>query len=107
MIEPKTEKIIKELLEEIKSKYSEFRGIYLFGSRARGDFDEDSDYDLAFVFDREISTLFKDEIRELAIDKELEFLILIDSHIFKNYDILNPVTPFRENIKNEGVFYDS
>ena len=43
------EKIIDELKAELKSKYPDFRGIYLFGSRARGDFQNDSDYDLAFI----------------------------------------------------------
>ena len=37
------ENIINEIKEELKQKYSDFRGLYLFGSRARGDFNENSD----------------------------------------------------------------
>ena len=43
------DKIIEELKAELKSKYPDFKGIYLFGSHARGDFNEDSDYDLIII----------------------------------------------------------
>jgi len=39
---------LKQLLEDIRKLYRDAK-IYLFGSRARGDFDKDSDYDLIIV----------------------------------------------------------
>jgi predicted nucleotidyltransferase len=99
------EKVIKELSAVLKKKYSDFRGIYFFGSRARGIYKEDSDYDFVFVFDRNVSRKFKDEIRKIIYSCELKYNINIDSHIYSHQEILEPITPFRENVKNEGVFY--
>ena len=100
-------KIIEELKLELKEKYPDFKGIYLFGSHARGDFNEDSDYDLLFVFDRVINRKFKDDLRRRIIDYEIEHSIIIDSHVYNYSDILNPVTPFRVNVKKEGVYYEA
>jgi predicted nucleotidyltransferase len=63
------EKVIKELSSVLKKKYSDFRGIYFFGSRARGIYKED--YDFVFVFDRKVSRKFKDEIRKIIYSCEL------------------------------------
>ena len=100
-----TEKLIEEIKTELKSKYPDFRGIYLFGSRARGDFHEDSDYDFVLIFEREINRKFKDEVRRKIIDYEIENLIIIDSHVYNMNDIVKPITPFRENVQKEGIYY--
>lgn len=73
MAEKLNEDIINEIKAELKSNYPDFRGIYLFGSRARGDYQIDSDYDLAFVFDRKIDWKFKDEIRRLTSRKMVKY----------------------------------
>jgi len=98
-------KVIKELSEILRDKYSDFKGIYFFGSRAKGDYDAYSDYDLVIVFDRKIDRKFKDEIRKIVYEFDLRYDIIIDSHIHSHEEILKPVTPFRENVKNEGIFY--
>ena len=54
MVNEKVNIIIKELIEELKSKYTDFKGIYFFGSHARGEANDDSDIDLALVFEREV-----------------------------------------------------
>ncbi|MBU2446826.1 MAG: nucleotidyltransferase domain-containing protein [Bacteroidetes bacterium] len=103
----KIEKVIKELSEILRDKYSDFNGIYFFGSRVKGGSDEFSDYDIAIVFDRIIGRKFKDEIRKIVYDLELKYEIIIDSHIYSHFEILKPITPFRENVKNHGIFYGS
>ena len=97
--------IINKLLSELKIKYSDFNGVYLFGSRVRNDYKFDSDYDLAILFNRQVSQSFKEEIYEVIYNYLLEFNVFIDAHIYSTQDILNPLTPFRQNIKNQGVFY--
>lgn len=100
-----TNTIIEDLIILLKSKYPEFRGIYLFGSRARNDFHNDSDYDIAILFDFIINQKFKDEIIGIIYDFILKYDIFIDVHIFNSQEIINPATPLRKNIKNEGIFY--
>ena len=100
-----TEILITELINDLKSKYIDFKGIYFFGSRSTNKHFENSDLDLVFTFNREINRKFKDEIRSLVYDYDLKYDVVIDSHIYNYKDILNPVTPFRNDVKTQGIFY--
>lgn len=103
--EPQIEKIIKELIEVLKTEFPDFHGIYLFGSRARGDFSMSSDYDIAIIWNGDINRQLKDRIISIIYDYELKFDIFLDTHIFSYNDILYPSTPLRMNIKTEGSFH--
>jgi uncharacterized protein len=107
MSDNNTNKIIQELLVELKEKYSDFRGIYLFGSRARGDYNKDSDYDLAIIFDRKIDTKLKREISRIIACLMVKYQIIVDNPVMDMNDLIEPITPLRENIKNEGIFYEA
>ena len=79
----------------------------LYGSHARGDFDEHSDIDLMLL-----TTLSDDEIRkeknriyDLAFDYEMDYGVDI-SVILKNivdYQYWLGALPFYDNIEKEGV----
>lgn len=97
--------LIDEIKNELAKKYKDFSGIYLFGSRARGNYSKDSDLDLVLTFSRNIDKKFKDEIRDLLYEYDLKYDLVIDSHVYNHIDILNPKTPFRNNVRNEGIFY--
>ena len=101
----KFKKLINELREILKNKYPDFKGIYFYGSRARGDFSEDSDYDLIFNFDREIHWNFEYEVKDIIYDYELKYELFLDSRKYSSKDIQEPATPFRINVKSEGIFY--
>ena len=100
-----TEKLISELKAELKSKYPDFRGIYLFGSRARGDYNEDSDYDLALIFDRVIDWKLKNKMSSLISNYMIKYNVVVDNPILSYSDISTPNTPLIENIKNDGIYY--
>ena len=61
-------------------KYNSYRGAYFYGSRVKNIHSTDSDFDV-------------------------ENDIIIDAHIYQINDILDPISPFRQNVKNEGIFY--
>lgn len=107
MIDNKTKEIINKILGILKQKYPDFRGIYLFGSRARGNFHSDSDYDLAIIFNRKVESEIKREISGIIAIIMMEYEVIIDNPVLNYQDILNPITPLRENIKNEGIFYEA
>jgi predicted nucleotidyltransferase len=100
------DKIINEISHELKSKYDDFRGIYLFGSYSRNEQHKDSDIDIAILFDREIEWKFRDEIIGIIAEYNVKYDIIFDIHVFSIEDILYPITPLRENIKNEGIVYE-
>lgn len=97
--------ILSSISSQIKAKHSDFAGIYFFGSRAKGTATEESDYDTAFIFDGTVDRKLKNEIISLVYDYEVENDIIIDVLVYSKQDIENPATPFRDNVKNEGIFY--
>lgn len=97
--------LISELKASLKIKYEDFKGIYLFGSGSKNNFTEESDIDLVLTFERNIDSEFKNDIIDFVYEYALKYNIVIDSHIYNLSDILNPITPFRNVVKNEGVFY--
>ena len=105
MIDEKVNIIISEIRDELKSIYPDFRGIYLFGSHARGEANDDSDIDLAILFDREIDWRFKDKIRSLVSVKETKYESLIDSIIINTYDIINPKELLFYELNTKGILY--
>lgn len=63
--------VIESFLYGIKQERKKIREIYLFGSRARGDYRPDSDYDLLIVT-RERDLVLKDRIYDVATDVSLQ-----------------------------------
>lgn len=45
--------VITDLKTSFNSSFDDFEGMYLYGSQARGDFNKDSDIDIAAVFKEE------------------------------------------------------
>ncbi len=105
MIDEKVNIIINEIRDELKSLYPDFRGIYLFGSHARGDANDDSDIDIAIIFDREIDWRFKSQVRNLVSIKETKHDSLIDSIILNSYDIVNPKELLIYELNSKGILY--
>ncbi len=99
------EKIIEEISRILKNNHKDFRGIYFYGSRVREDAGIRSDYDIAIVFDRDINWKFENEILDTLYNFIIDNDIIIDCKIYSAKEISNPMTPLRQNIKNEGILY--
>ena len=97
----------KEILLKIKNAVTELdpdARIILFGSRARGDFGKDSDWDLLILTRIPASEENKRNIRYHLLDIELETEQVISTLIhhndhWKNYS----VTPLYNIIAKEGI----
>ena len=94
----KTDKILSGITE-ILQKYSEVTRAVLYGSRARGDNGERSDYDIAIF-----GSVFPKSKALIAADmEELPTLLKIDVIYFNELE----EGKFKENIKKDGIiFYD-
>ena len=99
------EMAIQELKERILERFprSEF---ILYGSMARGDYEEFSDIDILILLPLEVDNKLKKEIVGLAFDIELEydvvFGLLIKSKHFWNSS-LSKAMPIHWNVDREGV----
>ncbi len=101
----RSEWIIKKIIGVV-SKNDPESEIYLYGSRARGDENNISDWDLLILLNKQnisfdFETRFMDELYEI----ELETGEVISPLIYPKSDWIEKysVTPLYENIQKEGV----
>lgn len=97
--------VIKELNSRIKAKFPDFRGSYLFGSYARGDYHKDSDVDLVLLFDEidddKISYVYN-IMGELDYENDIVTIGLLytKEKLEKNYI-------FHNEVVNKGIYYNA
>lgn len=79
--------------------------IILFGSMARGDFDAESDVDIAIICSGKIDNSQEDAINDYFVNMDIKygrFHSIIDIEK-KEFDKWKNVSPFYKNVANEGV----
>ncbi len=90
---------------ELESMYqSRLRGVYLFGSHARGDAGPESDVDLLVVldhFDRYGAEV--DRTSTLGAELSLAHAVSISEVFVSEHDWLTRRTPFLDNVRREAV----
>jgi predicted nucleotidyltransferase len=84
------EPVEKKILEELKRKLTELLGdrlkkLILYGSRARGDYDEESDIDIAVIV-RGLTRELKNRILDMVADIEVEHLTPLSTLVLSEED---------------------
>ena len=84
------EPVEKKVLEELKLKLTELLGdrlrkLVLYGSRARGDYDEESDIDIAIIV-RGLTRELKNQMLDLVADIEMENLTPLSTLVLSEED---------------------
>jgi len=101
-----TENIIKDLNKTISEKFEFFEGSYLYGSRAKGDFQEDSDIDIINIFERELTRQESLELAGIIGDIDYKYNVFIDYHDYTlNQLEKNPV--FYREVIDKGFYYEA
>ena len=104
----KIDKSIREFLDIVNNILGErAKKVILFGSYARGDFNESSDIDIMILTDLSDDDIvkYRDRILDLTYDIELKNNVIL-SPLIKNIDKFNywiEALPFYMNVKKEGV----
>jgi len=100
---------VKRLLTKLKNGLTELYGdrlkaVYLFGSYARGDYDESSDLDVMIVLDN-YRSYWEELIRsvELASDLSLEHNVTISRTIMPEEQWKKGDLPVLRNVRAEGI----
>jgi predicted nucleotidyltransferase len=109
----KTETELKQLLDElIQSSVPIFdnklKRVILFGSYARGDYDEESDIDVMFLIDDEANILsrkYRKPVRRIIADIDLKYGVLLCSVLQNEHDFYTCINsiPFYYNVEKEGI----
>ena len=95
---------LTELIKKEVIKIDKKAQVILFGSRARGDHSEQSDWDFLILLEQEATEKKKREIRDKIFEIELKTNEIISSIIEqKNEWSKFQVTPLFKNIKREGL----
>ncbi len=107
-----SESSLRELLNRIYTGTTDIVGsslcdVILFGSYARGDYDSESDIDIALIMDltREDMKQFDNDICHFSSEISLEndVLVSIISIPAKEFEYWKQELPFYRNVDTEGV----
>lgn len=98
--------ILADLKKHLKNNYDgSISEVILFGSQARGDSYEYSDYDILIVLDNDYSIKDENIILDLCYDINLKYNILIDAHLLSKREIksLRGKQPVFVNALKSGI----
>lgn len=79
--------------------------IILYGSRARGDFHANSDWDLLLISEVQTSPVALRALHAAVLDVELQENICVSLQVFskKEWYSTQKITPFFKNIQRDGI----
>lgn len=99
------QKLLKELKQGLIHLYGErLKGLYLYGSYARGDFQEGSDLDVLVVLDDfERAPVELERTDDLMGSLSLEYLITVSPMFMRERDWLTADKPLLRNVRADAV----
>ena len=107
-----TQNTLKIVLDKVCDKAKSVFGdsliaVKLYGSYARGDYDDESDIDIMVVVDKSIADIsaYEKQFSDFAFDLTLEYrtlpsILLQDKVTYEKY---KNIYPFFKNVEREGV----
>ncbi|MBC8384082.1 MAG: nucleotidyltransferase domain-containing protein [Candidatus Cloacimonetes bacterium] len=101
---------LKELIEDFKVLISQelknkLKTIILYGSYARNEQSDDSDLDLAVIYDSELGEKEKKKVADISCELSLKYDILL-SIIYrskKDFDEYSKFVPFYQVVNKQGI----
>jgi len=99
------QKILKKLKQGLIKLYGKrLKGLYLYGSYARGDYREGSDLDVLVVLDDfERAPIELERTSDLFCDLSLEYETTVSLMFMRENDWLTADKPLLRNVRAEGV----
>jgi predicted nucleotidyltransferase len=104
-IRPLLHVILQEFSAALRERYGDrFRGLWLYGSQARGEAGSESDVDILLVL-REVTHPSReiDRIADLLVDFNLRWGVLLSVLPVDEYTLKAAEGPFWRNVRQEGI----
>ena len=97
----RTKKMIAKWVHEVDPMAE----VYLFGSRARGDYKKDSDWDLLILTNYPVTLKDEQRFRHHLIPLELETEEAFSIFVYekKDWETRHTITPFYQNVTREVI----
>ena len=100
--------VLNKVCERAKSVFGDsLVAVKLYGSYARGDYDDESDIDIMIVLDKSVADIsaYEKQFSDFAFDLTLEYrtlpsILLQDKATYERY---KNSYPFFKNVEREGV----
>ncbi|MFQ5636598.1 MAG: nucleotidyltransferase domain-containing protein [bacterium] len=92
-------RIVKEYIDFLQKNEFNIQGVYIFGSIAKGHFNEDSDIDLAIII-KNLKNGFTMQGELMKLRRRFD--LRIEPHPFDEMDF-NDSNPFANEIMNTGI----
>lgn len=108
MTEKKIREVLDKFAEEAKKIYgTKLESLILYGSCARGDFENDSDIDILILLNVPLESINSERKRILDISEklDLEYDVVL-APVVQNYELYQKyisVSVFYQNVEREGV----
>ncbi len=108
MTEEKIREIVERFATEAKRIYgTSLRNVILYGSCARGDFEQDSDIDIMVLLDapQEEMGIERKKILEVSNQLDWDYDVVL-TPVFQNYQLYQKymsVSKYYQNVQREGV----
>ena len=105
MPEQRIVEIIKELNRLLREKFPDFKGSYLYGSRTRNDYREDSDIDIVAIFES-VDGDKESEVYGMVPDLDYRYDVFISLLAYTREDLRQNPAYYREVVE-KGIFYEA
>ena len=99
--------ILADLKKHLQFNYgNSIKDIILFGSQARGDSKEYSDYDILIILDSNYTKSDENQILDLCYDIDLKYNILLDVHLLSKNELnsIRGKQPIFINALKSGIY---
>jgi len=104
-LDTKIRHLLQDLRQALESLYGDrLKGLYLYGSYARGDYDEESDVDVLIVLDDFTSYGTEvDRASALVAEISLKYALSISQVHLRERQWLHGDSPFLRNVRDEAT----
>ena len=99
--------IIRDLKGYLQKGYNDpVKEIILFGSQAKGNSNDNSDYDVLIVLEKEYGARDENQIYDLCYDIDLKYNIIIDAHLISLQELktIRGKQPIITNAIKTGIY---